>query len=157
MMDRWIKPDPTVEIEDGGWRLAGLGLGNPNWKPKYLGFPVGFGPVSVDNASGKDKKLEIIKSLNAENLLVIDYFVAMPSGRPTTWLPTRVVCMGMIVCMGHAQPNHRSPCNPSDLLGRHACPATFPAACSPARDLVFGPLLHAAWSPAPVACCIIAA
>ncbi|KAE8688544.1 Proline-rich receptor-like protein kinase PERK13 [Hibiscus syriacus] len=51
--------------------------------------------------------------------------VAMPSGRPTTWLPTRVHENDMIVCMGHAQPNHRSPSTLSDLQGRHALPATF--------------------------------
>ncbi|KAE8712214.1 vacuolar cation/proton exchanger 3-like [Hibiscus syriacus] len=43
-----------------------------------------------------------------------------------------------LLCMGHAQPNHRSPCTPSDLLGRHARPATKEVAMHSGR-----PRIHA--------------
>ncbi|KAE8678151.1 putative ubiquitin-conjugating enzyme E2 [Hibiscus syriacus] len=50
----------------GGW--VWLGFRNPNWKPKYLGFPVGFGPVSVDETPVVDEDIEVKRMKKLEQI-----------------------------------------------------------------------------------------
>ncbi|KAE8730185.1 hypothetical protein F3Y22_tig00003041pilonHSYRG01067 [Hibiscus syriacus] len=58
-------------------RLVKLGLGNPNWKPKYLGFLVGSGPVLISSsyyelsAGDDDDLLSVIESFKRLNKLLM--------------------------------------------------------------------------------------
>ncbi|KAE8662590.1 hypothetical protein F3Y22_tig00113279pilonHSYRG00040 [Hibiscus syriacus] len=71
------------------------------------------------------RRTEVERVLTDENLglLITDRdstleFWLRECGRRSPCLPGDL--RRGLLCMGHAQPNHRSPCTPSDLLGRHA-------------------------------------
>ncbi|KAE8719297.1 putative Kelch repeat-containing F-box family protein [Hibiscus syriacus] len=87
---------------------------NPSLKMKERKsrlFPVGFTRTTSSSSS-------LLEELSDDGLRLAE--VAMPSGRPTTWLALHGTCT--------TQP--RSPCTPSDLLGRHARPGPRRSPCT---------------------------
>ncbi|KAE8697765.1 hypothetical protein F3Y22_tig00110610pilonHSYRG00297 [Hibiscus syriacus] len=86
--------------------------------------------VVARNCTGSwriNSRYNALKINNSRNNVLPRLFVEIgrnqQCGRRSPCLPGDLR-RGLLLCMGHAQPNHRSPCTPSDLLGRHALEAT---------------------------------